>query len=105
MSVIPSPQAKLIFFAPKPDGNRLFLIDGAAREDSERREIVGFADNELGAPQGSLHGKPQAMGGGAKSHAHRELATKQQSNLLARTARPPSQPVHRLNLTPLPTAP
>src|SRR5437016_604011 len=87
-----------MFFAPKPDGNRLFLIDGAAREDSERREIVGFADNELGAQQGRLHTEPQAVATGAHRHTNREFITQEQINLLASKQRASSQRVHRLNL-------
>src|SRR2546429_5028111 len=86
-----------MFFAPKPDGNRLFLIDGAADEDGERRQIIGFADDELGAPQRDLHLESEAVAGGAQSHAHRELVTKQQIHLLGGKERTSSQSVHGLN--------
>ena len=69
LPVIPLPQPELNPSVSKPDGNRLFLIDGAAREDCERREVIGLADDELWAPQGSLHVEPEAVAGDVQRHA------------------------------------
>src|SRR5947207_2353841 len=82
---------ELILLDTEQNGDRLFLIADADSENGYRREIIGIADNEHRAPEGSLHVESQTVGGDVQSYAHRELVTKQQANLFAGKERTSSQ--------------